>query len=550
MAAAADQLHNLVRDNPDLARKILDANRAEQSLAAYTRQAWGVLEPGQQLVWGWHLDCICDHLEAVSRGEITRLVINVPPGFSKSLMTNVFWPSWEWGPRDEPYLRYLSFAYAQSLTIRDNLRCRRLISSPWFQERWGDRFSLVSDQNAKIRYDTDQSGFRMASSIGGTGTGERGDRLILDDPNNVQDSRSEKITESTLLFVSETLPTRVNDIAKSAIVIIQQRTSVNDVTGHVLRSELGYEWLRLPMHYEADGPCYTPVKRAGKKPRKVRQVKLEEETIPRWIPAGEKPEGLVVSEGPIRSLYPQDRRTKEGQLLDPRRFPKDAVERNLVRPLMSRGGHAAVAGQLDQRPQPREGSQFKRANFRFMEWKEVPAGILWARGWDLAMTESSTSPYTAGVKLGICLQTERVIIADVARDRLEPGPCEDWIKSVVEADGIGTHHDLPQDPAQAGKAQKVSLGKKLRGFKVFFSPERETKPERAVPLQAQTELHLVYLVRGPWNDAFLAEAVTFPGGDYKDQIDAAARALARAQKRVKTGVGEAVPAAPRVIRPA
>ncbi len=536
MVAATLQLpsHHPVVANPSLALEMLQADKAEHSLRDYTYLVWDVLEPGRRLVYGWHMDAIGEHLEAVSAGEIKRLVINVPPGFSKSLQTNVLWPSWEWGPRDQPFLRYLSFAYAQQLTIRDNRRCRNLITSQLYQRHWSDRFNLVSDQNAKIRYDTDQAGFRLASSVGGTGTGERGDRVVIDDPNNVRESESETITESTLRWFAEVVPSRTTDIRTSAIVVIQQRTGVNDVTGHILKTELGYEWLCLPMEFDKRNPCYTPIRRPGVKPRKVRLVKLEEESVPRWVLAKQKPDGLVASEGPVRTLTQQDRRTKDDELLDPDRFPRDAVEKDLKRPLRSLGGEAAVAGQLGQRPQPRGGTMFKREAFKFINARDVPIGLSPARGYDLAASVTAGSSWTAAVKIAVDMANDDVYVLDVDRVRKESGAVVKWMQAMAKADSVACQIDYPQDPAQAGKWQKGFLAGKLAGYQVFSSPESGSKPDRAQPLASQVELGNVYLVRAAWNDAFIAEAVNFPRGDFKDQIDAAARAYARALKRAKT----------------
>ena len=509
-----------------------EAAEAEASLRSYTKLVWPIIEPGRELVYGWHMDAIGDHLEAITAGEIKRLAINVPPGFSKSLLVNVLWPSWEWGPRDMPFLRYLSFAYAQQLTVRDNRRCRNLINSQLYQLFWGDRFSLVSDQNAKIRYDTNQAGFRMASSVGGTGTGERGDRVVIDDPNNVRESESVAINESTLRWFAEVVPSRTTDIRTSAIVVIQQRTGVNDVTGHILKSDLGYEWLCLPMEYEKTNPCYTPLRRPGVKRRRVRLVKFEEETVPRWIGARAKPVGLIETEGEVRTLTPQDRRTKEGQFLDPARFPSAAVEQELKKPLMSRGGHAAVAGQLQQRPQPRGGTLLKREDFQFCDRSDVPNGIQWVRGYDLAGSKKTTSA-SAGVKIGVDFTRDIVYIIDSARIREESEIVVSWMQAIADADGHDVWIDFPQDPAQAGKWQRKFLGGKLAGYRVFSSPESGDKEDRAGPFISQAKLGNVYLVRGPWIDGYLAEAVTFPGGDFKDQIDATARGYARALTRAK-----------------
>ena len=136
---------------------------ASRSLADFARMAWAQLEPATELKWGWALDSICEHLEAVSRGEIKRLLMNVPPGSMKSLLTGVIWPAWEWGPKGRPELRYLGTAHKQELAVRDNMKCRRLIQSAWYQERWP--IALTSDQNAKTKFENDRTGFREAMAF-------------------------------------------------------------------------------------------------------------------------------------------------------------------------------------------------------------------------------------------------------------------------------------------------------------------------------------------------------------------------------------------------
>jgi hypothetical protein len=151
---------------------------AEKYLAHFIKQAWDVVEPKTQLRWGWHIDCICEHLEAITSGDIQKLLINVPPRNCKSMTVCVFWPAWEWGPQGKPETRWLFSSYAEQLSKRDSLKCRRLITSKWYQERWGDRFYITTDQNEKMRYENNKTGYRVATSVGGMGTGEGGSRIV------------------------------------------------------------------------------------------------------------------------------------------------------------------------------------------------------------------------------------------------------------------------------------------------------------------------------------------------------------------------------------
>jgi hypothetical protein len=142
----------------ELAQHFLDllwAGQAESDLRVYSRAAWGLLEASTQLVWGWHMDAIVEHLQVVP-DEIDKLLITVPARMGKSTLVSVMWPTWHW--IQHPETRWLFSSYALSLSIRDSVRCRRIIESPWYQERWGDRYRLTTDQNQKMRFDNDRSG--------------------------------------------------------------------------------------------------------------------------------------------------------------------------------------------------------------------------------------------------------------------------------------------------------------------------------------------------------------------------------------------------------
>jgi hypothetical protein len=142
----------------------IDRELAGRRFGDFVRLAWSVVEPSTPFVPGWHIDAIIEHLEAVSRGNIRNLLINVPPRHMKSLLVSVFWPAWEW--ITSPERRWLYSSYGAQLSIRDSIKCRRLIESTWYQTRWADRFALTSDQNTKGRFDNDRAGYRLSTSVG------------------------------------------------------------------------------------------------------------------------------------------------------------------------------------------------------------------------------------------------------------------------------------------------------------------------------------------------------------------------------------------------
>src|SRR5882672_11771397 len=133
-------IEELAEVGPERALQEIHKILSERRLRNYVELAWPVIEPNRQFAPGWHIDAICDHLEAVTMGHILRLCINIPPGCMKSLLTNVLWPSWEWGPKNRPDLRFIGASYSDKLTIRDNRKTRSIIASRWYQEIWGSRF--------------------------------------------------------------------------------------------------------------------------------------------------------------------------------------------------------------------------------------------------------------------------------------------------------------------------------------------------------------------------------------------------------------------------
>jgi len=304
-------------------RDAMEVNWSEADLRTYMESAWHIVEPATRFRPNWHIDAIADHLQAVSEGHIRRLIINIPPRHMKSLQTAVLWPTWDWGPANHPHRRWLFASYAMSLSIRDSLKCRRLIQSPWYQARWGSRFKLTNDQNAKIRFDTDKTGYRLATSVDGALTGEGGDIIVVDDPHNATEGESETIRQSTLDWWDAAMSTRLNDPKTGAYVIVMQRLHEADLCGHILSREHDWEHLCLPARYESEHP--TPIR---------------------------------------SSMSYLDERKVDGALLWP-----DRVGETELSELETRLGPYRAAGQLQQRPAPAEGGLFQRAYFRYFENK-------------------------------------------------------------------------------------------------------------------------------------------------------------------------------------
>ncbi|MDE0784342.1 MAG: hypothetical protein OSB34_14335, partial [Planktomarina sp.] len=351
------------------------AEKYKRSLHEFTKAAWPTIEPGVPFKDNWHLQAVSEHLQAVKEGEIKRLIINVPPRHMKSISVAVALPAWTWA--SQPSKKFLFASYAASLSIRDSTKCRRLIDSPWYKAHFGDKFKLTDDQNQKQRFENDQTGYRIATSVGGALTGDGGDIICIDDPHNSVEADSSKVREGVLEWWDQAMQTRLNDPQTGAFVIIMQRLHEQDLTGHILANELGDEWdhLCLPARYEIGHP--TPNR---------------------------------------SSLGFTDPRTEEGELLWPDRMDEKTLT-NLERSL----GSYAAAGQLQQRPSPKGGGILKASWWVPWEKEELPNNIEYVlQSYDTAFETKETSSYSARTTWGVFKYEgyDCLIVLDMWYDRV------------------------------------------------------------------------------------------------------------------------------------
>lgn len=369
-----DSLKNWLGSDPERARIELHRELVkEYGLRSFIQLGWHTVEGRKPFVGGWHIDAIAEHLEAVSRGQIRQLIINMPPRHMKSTQVSVMWPVWDW--IDNPWRQWLFASYAQDLAIRDSVKCRRVLTSPWFQDRWGDRFSLTGDQNAKQRFQNDQGGYRLVSSVDSKLTGEGGDIICIDDPHNVRDADSDQVRTGTLKWWDEAMSTRLNDPQTGAYVIIMQRVHEEDLTGHILANEHGWDHLCLPAEFERAHPFPTR-----------------------------------------SSLGFVDPRKDDGDLLWPNRFGRKEIDKLKAR-LKTK-----ASGQLQQRPSPEEGAILKRTYWQPWADKDPPEPTFAFASIDTAYTakeENDCSACTVWYVYVDDLGNTRLLLRYAWRERLE-----------------------------------------------------------------------------------------------------------------------------------
>jgi predicted phage terminase large subunit-like protein len=246
---------------------------------------------------------------------VRDLIINIPPGFMKSLLGAVFWPAWVW--TFLPGWRGLFCSYAIDLALRDSVKCRTLIESDWYQATFRPTWGFAGDQNVKSYFANTAMGFRLCVSVGGRATGFRGHAVVVDDPLNASDAYSENARTEATTWWDRSMSSRVNDKRTGTRVVIMQRLHEEDLTGHLVKRG-GYDHLCLPLEYE-------PQRKA------------------------------------VTSIGWEDPRTEAGACLFPEMFPPEVIAQT------QRELGSDYPGQYQQRPSSAEGDIFQRGWFAYYD---------------------------------------------------------------------------------------------------------------------------------------------------------------------------------------
>ena len=455
---------------------------AERSLYAYLRQAWPILQPGTPFVESWHAELLSEHLEAVTAGDCTRLLINLPPRHSKSIVTSVAWPTWEW--IRNPHLKVICVSYAESLAIKLSVDRRLLVQSEWYQRRWGTRVRLVADQNEKAEFANEQRGSMMAMSLNGAVTGKGGDRVIVDDPHNPSEILSDTLREQAIYAFLTTLATRLDDKRRGAIVVLGQRLHHRDLSA-VCR-EHGYVHVSLPAECETRTTIVFP--RSGRtRTREVGELL--------W-PAREGPQEIA------------------------------ALKRTL--------GPGAFAAQYQQTPTPPEGGLFKREAWRFYD--DLPPLDEYAQSWDCAFKGGPQHDYVVGLMAG--RKGADIYLIDRFKAHTSfSGTCEGIRRFTRRHPETGA---ILIEEAANGAAAIDSLKSEIAGI-IAVTPEGG-KYSRAAAAEPMVEAGNIYLPRPmapngalipgrEWVLDFIEQLAAFPHAAHDDDVDAFTQLIARWRRR-------------------
>lgn len=450
----------------------------ERSLYHFAKGAWDVLEPGREFKDNWHVKAVCEHLEAVSRGELRRLIINIPPRHMKSLLVSIIWPVWDW--LKNPSRQFLTASYALDLAGEHTLKSRLLILSPWFQERWGSTFSLRKDQNRKSSYMNTHGGHRIAVSPG-RGVGKGGDILLADDPQNTDKMGSEPYVEETTNWWNRTFMQRLNNPVTAAVVLTMQRLSEQDLC-NVALEEGGWEHLMLPAEFEPARKCKT-------------------------------------------SIGFEDPRTKPGELLWENHIGRTAIDA-MKRRLQAYG----TAGQLQQRPAPLGGGTLKSEQFRRIKRANLPQFFHKFISWDTAATENENNDPTGATVWGLSNTPGRAGMFKLGQleEWLETPDLEKRIPEFGKRWGHGVEH-LIESAGPTGLAMCQLL--KAKHPTMLITPLDPKalgggKDDRATLAAMHIANGLVWVIDDdPDNATFLPGCDVFPKKKPRDVIDSAVQAI-------------------------
>jgi predicted phage terminase large subunit-like protein len=505
---------DLSKIDPKLQLLDLDRTECEESLYHFLKCAWQHIDPSP---WkdGWAVDAIAEHLQAVCDGQIKRLIVNVPPRCSKSSLISIAFPAWVWAQQklsatSGPGVQFMYASYADKLSLRHSVSCRNLIESEWYKKRWGDRFELTSDQNTKSAFTNSKGGERLITSVGAGITGLGGSIILADDPNSAGEAFSEAAIQSTIDWWSQSMSTRLNDMATGAYVIIQQRLAEDDLTGYILEKNNG-EWchLMLPMRYEPERSYVTTIG---------------------W----------------------KDPRTVPGELLWPERFSEQAVvelERSL--------GPMIANGQLQQRPEPAGGGIIPRDYWKLWERDTFPQMDFIMASLDTAYTEKTSNDFSALTVWGV-FSGERSLIDTPNRVIDKRGESQMMYRdnAMYEASTAPKVmmmfawkerfelHKLVEKVADTCTKLKVDLlliESKAAGHSVaqevrrlyanerfgvqLFDPKSQDKLSRLFSIQHLFAEGIVYAPDRKWADMVITEVAQFPYSKFDDLTDTVSQAL-------------------------
>jgi len=450
-----------------------EAARLRGSFQEYFQAAWSVIET-QPLVMGFHLRLMCDYLQELYTGDkFTDLLINIPPGCSKSVCVSVIWPSWVWA--NDATATFMGISYSQRLAERDAMKTRMLITSSWYQRLFGKTVQ-PGELDQRRMYSLSAGGWRLSTTPLGSATGDHPRYIIVDDPINAGNSESKKKRPAVNEWWDGTMTSRGASLGRR-VVGVMQRFHEMDWSGHFLKTTEDVAHVCIPMRYE---------------PGRMKDIGLG-----------------------------TDPRIEPGQLLDPVRFTEKTVKK------LERGlGVYGTAGQLQQRPTPKGSAKFKLDAIHLITADQVPMSkiVRFKRAWDRAGTEDD-GDYSVGTLGGITGgEVPKLFVYGMVRGQWGTDEVLDqmalWSKLDERQFGFSKFETVfERGASDAGIQAAKETIRRLKGRRVRAIKPVGNKEVRAEPLANAIAAGEVYFVDGPWVRECMDEMRYFPKGEHDDQVD-------------------------------
>jgi predicted phage terminase large subunit-like protein len=333
------------------------------SLPEFIRRSFSIVGGTAQYKHNWHIDYMCEVLNACEKRQLTRVIINMPPRHLKSHCVTVAWPPWLLGRN--PGETIMCASYSKELALDLSVKSRHVITSDWYNALFPGTI-LADDQNTKTKFKTTEGGHRYAVSVGGTATGDGGNFIIIDDPVSAKDANSKIIRDTANEWFGQTAHNRLNDKINGVIIVIMQRLHQNDMTGFLLEQP-GWEHIKLPVQFE------------------------EKKTY-------------------IMGNF--SKTVEENEILHPEHMGQVEIDREK---------HVArnynFSGQFMQNPAPTGGGEFRQQWLQFYKGKLQPTTMNIYIMVDPANSKRKTSDYSAFVVLGLG-SDDNIYLLDMVRDKL------------------------------------------------------------------------------------------------------------------------------------
>jgi predicted phage terminase large subunit-like protein len=439
-----------------------------QDLSIFVQKAFTTLEPGTRYLHNWHIDHLCWQLLRVERGELRRLIINVPPRSMKSLTVSVAFTAWVLG-RD-PTKKIICVSYAEDLARKLALDSRSLIESRWYRELF-PALRLTSQRPPLMNLATTAHGYRFAAGLNGSILGRGADLIVIDDPIKAVDALSAAERRRVNEAFDNTLYTRLNDKRRGAIVIIMQRLHEDDLVGHIL-TQGEWEVVALPAVATED---------------KSYQLSDDSSDV-HWRRAGD--------------------------LLHPAREPHEVLEA-----LRRAQGSLVFSAQYQQAPVPPEGNIVKREWLRTYATRPDSFDLVIA-SWDTASTLSGDADYSVGTVWGA--RGLDFFLLDLVRQRYEVPELRRAILALAQKWQL--HQTIIED-SDIGRAIVQDL-RRAHELRPILQRPRFDKEARFLAQSARFESGQVHVpADAPWLAPWLDELLGFPNTRHDDQADSTSQAL-------------------------